>query len=258
MSFKIIINSLSRQSSSTSSSNFTVQLPTPFCIGDYSFIRLAYCLIPNTIYNITSTNNYIDFKVSGTNYSASISPGAYNANTLASALQTAMTSQLSNSWTITYNSNQFTYTIGGTTAFQLLFSSGTHASTSLWEILGYASSNGLSGIDTTSSTSTTSTQVVNFTLPLAVYINLTNICADQIFSSDGDTFSFVIPIDMEPGSVIEYDCLSNFSQYLKIPDNLNFINHFAVTLTSRNNQTVSLNGSEWFFVIEFCKNMDWQ
>ena len=123
---------------------------------------------------------------------------------------------------------------------------------------GFASSNGLSGIDTTSATSTTSTQVVNFTLPLALYINLTNICADQIFSSDGDSFSFVVPIDVEPGSVIEYDCLSNFSQYLKIPDNLTFINKLNVTLTSRNSQTVSLNGSEWFCVLEFCKEMNWQ
>jgi hypothetical protein len=177
--------------------------------------------------------------------------GAYNANSLAAALQTAMTSAISNSWSVAYNPNQFTYTITGTTAFQLLFSSGTHASTSLWQVLGFASSNGLTGIDTTSATSTTSTQVVQLNQPLYVFINLTNISNNNIYTSDGNSFSFVIPIDTNIGSIIEYDSMSNFDQYIKMPDNLKCINSIQVTLTSRQNTPVSLNGSEWLFILEF-------
>lgn len=250
---KVLINSQSRLSSSASSSNFSVQLPQPFYIHDFKYIRLAYCQMYNTIYNVTSANNNVDFKVSGTSYVATVTAGTYNASTLATALASALNTALSNSFTVTYNSNQLTYTIAGTTAFQLLFSSGTHASTSLWSVLGLASSNGLSGIDTSSATSTTSTQVVQLNQPLYVNINLSNIPSSNIFSSDGDSFSYIIPIDQQPGSVIEYDSNSNFDQYIKIPSNLSFFSTINVSLTTRKGTSVSLNGSEFMMVLEFVK-----
>jgi len=251
MSFKLLVNSQSRISSSTSSSNFIVQLPQPFYCKDYKYIRLAYCQFYNTIYNVTSANNNVDIKVSGVTYTATVSAGDYNANSLATVLQSAMTSAISNGWSVVYNPSQFTYTITGTTAFQLLFSSGTHASTSLWQVLGFASTTGLAGIDTTSATSTTSTQVVQFDLPLQVFINITNLPSSNIWTSDGDTFSFIVPVDVNPGNIVQYDSMSNFDQYVKVPDNLNFINTLQVTLTSRKNTSISLNGSEWMFAIEF-------
>ena len=98
-----------------------------------------------------------------------------------------MTSQLANAWSVSYNSNTKLFTISGTSAFQLLFSTGVNASTSLWKVLGFASSNGLSGIDTSSATSTSSTQVCQLTYPPLVYVKLSNSC-DQTFSSDtGDS-----------------------------------------------------------------------
>lgn len=253
MSFKLLLDSRSRLASSQSSSNFSIQLPSPFYINDYDYIRLTYAQFYNTIYNVTTSNNFIDVKISSSTYSANITPGVYNANTFGSALQTALTAAISNTWTVTYNSNQLTYTIGGASNFQLLFSSGTHAAVSMWRMTGFASSNGLTGIDTTNGTSTTSTQVVNFSLPLYFYINLTNICADKIFTSDGDSFSFVIPLDASSGSIVQYDSLSNFPQYLKRPDNLNVINNVSVSLTSRSSSGISLNGSEFFFILEFTK-----
>lgn len=253
MSFKLLVSSQSRLSTSTSSSNFSVQLPQPFYLEDYKYIRLAYCQLYNTMYNVNSTNNNVDIKISGVSYNATVPAGVYNANSLATALQTAMTSAVSNSWSVVYNSNQLTYTITGSSNFQLLFSSGAHASTSLWQVLGFASSNGLTGIDTTSGTSTTSTQVVQFNLPLYIFINLSNIASSNVFTSDGDSFSFVIPIDQNSGSVVEYDAMSNFDQYIRVPDNLSFINTIKVNLTTRKNTTVSLNGSEWCAIFEFTK-----
>lgn len=255
MSFKLLINSQSRQSNSTSSSNFSISLPSPLYLNDYNYIRLAYCMFYNTLYNVNATNNNVDIKTGGSSYTATVTAGVYNANNFASALQTALTSAVSNSWTVTYNTNQLTYTIGGSSNFQLLFSSGTHASTSMWQLCGFANSNGLSGIDTTNATSTTSTQVVNFTLPMYIYINLTNICSDLIFSSDSDSFGYVVPIDTSSGSIIEYDSLSNFSQYIKRPNNLNIINILNITLTTRKGTSVNLNGSEWSMILEFLKEL---
>src|ERR1700678_4595502 len=135
MSFKLLLESFSRTSSSVSSSNFTVALPNPVYVNDYKYIRLAYAMLYNTIYNVDSTNQNIDIKISSSTYTATVPVGFYNANTLATALQTALTTAISNTWTVVYNTNQLTFTIGGSSSFQFLFSSGAHASTSLWQVL---------------------------------------------------------------------------------------------------------------------------
>lgn len=250
---KILVNSASRISSSVSSSNFKIQFPNNIYLQERRYIRLAYVGMYNTFYNVNSTNNFINFRVGVTVYTTSVAPGIYNANTLASALQTAMTAQIANTWAIAYNSTTKLYTISGTSAFQLLFSTGSNANVSLWKVLGFASSNGLTGIDTTSATSTTSTQVVQINEPLFVYITLNNISSDQTFTSDGDSFSFVIPVDTQGGELIEINANESFDQYIKVPDNLCFINSLQITLSGRNAQALSLNGSEWIMILEFYK-----
>src|SRR5271154_1704736 len=108
MSFKLLVESFSRTTSSTSSSNFTVSLPNPFYVNDYKYIRLAYAMLFNTMYNVDASNQNIDIKISGVSYLATVPVGVYNATTLAVALQTAMTSAIANAWSVVYNSNQLT------------------------------------------------------------------------------------------------------------------------------------------------------
>ena len=86
MSLRLQINSASRTSTSTSSSNFTVNLPNPVYKREFKYIKLAYCMFFNTIYNITSSNNQVDIKISGVTYTATVPAGTYNANTSSSQL----------------------------------------------------------------------------------------------------------------------------------------------------------------------------
>lgn len=247
----IVIRSLSRQSSSTSSSNYIVQLNTPFIVGNKRKLKLVYFVCYNTIYNVSSSNNNIDFKSGATTYSASVSAGIYDATTLATSLQTAMNNQLAG-FTVSYNINQKTYTISNASSFSLLFSSGSHASTSLWQVLGFSSSNGLNGVDTASATSTTSTQAVDFNLPLSMYIKLNNISTVEFLSSDQDYFSFYLPLNSSNGSIVEYTENQYFEQYITIPDNMRVINRFEVQYSGPNGTSVNLNGSESELVLSLC------
>ena len=137
--------------------------------------------------------------------------------------------------------------------FRLLFATGANAGTSLWRVLGYANSNGIAGIDTPLTTSTISTQVAQINAPLFVYLTMNNIASDQTFTSDGDAFSFVIPVDVQGGSLIEINANESFDQYIKVPDNISFFNFLQISLSDKNAQPLSLNGSEWIMILEFYK-----
>src|SRR5438309_2063755 len=101
----ILINSNSRISGT--SSNFTVQLPTNILVTKGKQISLQYLQMYNTIYNVDSTNNNVDFVVSAVNYTATLTPGSYSATSFASALQTAMTAQVANTWNVSYSTTTF-------------------------------------------------------------------------------------------------------------------------------------------------------
>lgn len=257
MSYNLVVNSMSRSSTSASSSNFTVNLNNNINVNTngYKYIKLSYLGMYNTIYNVDTTNQNIDIKIASSTYTATVPIGSYNANTLASALQTVMTSVVSNSWNVSYSSTTFQFTITGTSSFQLLFNSGTH-SANLWQVMGFASSNGLTPIDTTSGTSTTSTQVAQLTKPIFIYINFASIPACFKYASDQvDSYSFVVPCNVEAGSLIEYSEYSSFPQYIRIANYINVISSISVSLGYRNSASLSLNGSEWWFVLEFVKEI---
>lgn len=75
--------------------------------------------IPNIVYNIRATNNTLTFfENSGAVLkTATLSPAQYDANSLASALQTAMNSAGSNTYTISYSSLLRKLTIATTLPF---------------------------------------------------------------------------------------------------------------------------------------------
>ena len=76
--------------------------------------------VPNTLYNINTTNNTLIFTVSGNTYTVSIPPGAYNSASFLQAVQTAMSSAGSGlNFTVTQNNNTFLITIASTASFTM-------------------------------------------------------------------------------------------------------------------------------------------
>ena len=154
-----------------------------------------------------------------------------------------------NTYTVTYSTLTNKYTISASNNFQLLFSSGTNASTSPWKVTGFSNSNGTSGIDTTLSTSTTSTDVVNLSLPLSFYVQINTFGSSNFKTTDGDTFTFYIPSVSSNGGIIEYRSGGYFEQWINIPSYINVIERIDVVLRGRNGKDLNLNGSEFEMVL---------
>ena len=250
---KLIVQSQSRNPSlSTSSSACTILLSQPFYLQKNQHrMRLKYFLGYNTISTITTYNQNFQVTVSSTTYLVTIPTGCYTALTLATAIATALTAAVSNTWTCTYSSQTNLMTITGTTAFVLNFNTGTSAGSAnnIWRLLGFASSNGASSADSLSGTSSTGTQGVNLSFPLLIYMN-TNI-GTTFVTSDNDSVSFAIPNKVATYDVIEFSCSKFVDQYLDVSEGQSAIRRLDFTLCDRFGQALNLNGSEWIAIFEF-------
>lgn len=82
----ILVRSTDRLASSASSNSFECKFQEP--IEGYYVLRWA--TIPNSLYNVTSSNNQIYFIESTVSYVGTIEPGNYTGKTLATAIETAM------------------------------------------------------------------------------------------------------------------------------------------------------------------------
>lgn len=250
MSRDILIRSLSRTSGSTSSSDFTIQFFQRLALDTRRKLKLKYFMLYNTVYNITTSNQNIDFNENSTNKTCAIPVGIWDAVSLATQVGTSMTTASSgyNTFTCTYSLTTKKFTISAGNNFSLLFSTGSNASTSMWEPLGFASSNGLSGTNTTAATSTTGTQVSNLSLPLSLCILISNLTAPNV-TSDGSMYSFYLPLSSSGGGIIEYFENSYFEQEIDIPMNFTQLDRLNILLVSANNTSVNLNGSEWEMIL---------
>lgn len=116
----------------------------------------AYTAAGNNLIVWTGVNDAIDFNVSSTDYHSLIPNGIYSVATLETAIQTAMTAQLANSWAVTQSTGKFV--ISGTSASIIKFGTGTNVAHSAAALLGFAAS------DTSSTVSHTGGNTPGYTL----------------------------------------------------------------------------------------------
>jgi len=162
-------------------------------LESFKRVELYNITMPNTIYNITSSNNLIYFLEGSTALVATITPGAYTSTSILAAIGTAMTSASVNSYTYTstFNQNTFMITITSTGSFSLTFA--TNITNSAGYILG-------SITNISARTSQTATQVIQLNQPLFYYIIISQfpICVKSTNSNDMATFVFSLDeVDVE-------------------------------------------------------------
>lgn len=248
----LLIKSQSRNPTlSISSSNFTILLNDKVMLYGRKQLCLVNFLGYNTLYNIDSNNNTINFFENSLNKTATLASGFYNANTLSTEISNVLTNASGgyNTYTVTYSTLTNKYTISAANNFQLLFSSGANASVSPFKVMGFSNSNGTSGIDTTLGTSTTGYDIVNLTLPLSFYVQINSFGSSNFKSTDGDTFTFYVPSVSSNGQIIEYRSGGYFEQWINIPSNMNVIERINVVLRGRDGKDLNLNGSEFEMVL---------
>jgi hypothetical protein len=248
--YDLLIKSSSRTTGSASSSNFTINLPESFNCKGRRFLKLKYLQCYNTIYNVDATNNALNFNENSANKSITpLTPSGYTGTTLATALQTALNTASSgyNTYVVTYSASTGLFTISAGNPFTLLFSSGTNSSTSLWKVMGWTTSNGLSPVNSATASSVTSPYMANLTNPLSMYLNLSKVNS-IIRTSDTPSipFTYNIPIKVPYGQLIELK-EDQLEQKALISDPLFKV--FTVQLIGPNGNAVNLNGSEWEFMV---------
>lgn len=95
----------------------------------------------NGTFVITSSNKYINFKDGGSELTATLTTGTYTSTTLAAQIKLKMEDQTADTITVSYSSLTGKWTIASSGAtFQLLFSTGTNASSSVRDAIGFGSS----------------------------------------------------------------------------------------------------------------------
>lgn len=233
----LVIDSKDRISSSASSSDFTVYL-TP-AIERPRTIRLLGCIIPNTIYNVSSTCNVIQFDEGGSTLSGTVTSGSYDSSTILSAVTTAMNAVGTQTYTATYSATTFTITITASSGTFRIHSGSTYSfSNSILPLLGFIS---------TSSTGSTQTSsgAINLAGNKYLYVEITGMDVSVGFKSSNsvDFGTYVVPVQSSPNGQINY--MFENTQYKQISQSNSNITQIYVRLKSAGNTVVNLNSSDW-------------
>jgi uncharacterized protein Veg len=124
---KIFVDSRYRTSDSTSDSDFKIQLGRNIFLPDDTMMHIESCVIPHTWYTIEQgINDGMYLKVvtnSTTTYTIIIIPSNnYTGSTLATAVQTALTSAYPTLFSVSYNTNKnhMTISIASGSYFKIL------------------------------------------------------------------------------------------------------------------------------------------
>src|SRR3970040_566893 len=113
----LVLDSKDRLNYETSNSNDCRLFVSP-SVGGFNKFELLSFSLPLTQYNVTTDNNQIYFNISGTNYTATITPTSYNTCTLPLEIKRAMEAiAVGNTFDVWYDSGLFklvfTITSGG-------------------------------------------------------------------------------------------------------------------------------------------------
>lgn len=236
MSKILVIESINRNLNSTSSSSFNINLG--YSVNNIRRLKLLECTMPNSIYNITSLNNALQWVHSST-FNYTIPVGSYSISALLSTIQSGMNGLDANSYVCTYNTNQQTITISGSAAFVINFGN----STSPWRILGFVN------LNTSSGTSQTGTNVVGAERPYNIFLRVDKwpgVCISDL----GQLYTFVIPKSVNSGDVNIWTEKQNFDQIIEWPQPYSFSNLNFQLFADGN--SLSLNGSEWSIILGVC------
>ena len=192
----LIIDSRERNSSSSaSSSDFTIYLYSSFT--NINQIRLNWIQIPNTLYNINSSNNIVSFTENLTLKTATIPSGNYNALDLASELASILTtaSEGYNVYTVTYSTKTFMLSFTASAhGFQLNCSKANFP----YHELGFALT------DTSLVTSLTSLYVVSLEQPTEIIISINQF--DKMVTTGSTQYgsTFIILNNVAQGDILSY------------------------------------------------------
>jgi hypothetical protein len=219
-----------------SSSSYYLQIVP--VLTNVSTAKLKHVILPNTVYNVRSNNcNFIIREAGSTAITISIPYGYYNVSTMCIMLQQLLSSVGTQTYAVTYSSTTFLLTISAPGAFLLDFG-GLQSCAALLGFLPIA---------TTSDVLHTGTNAMHLQIDV-LYIVIDEF-SRGIIGKNGKPYTFMIPLDENSGSIINYNNKSTFTQVVQV--NSVPLYELHVKLLLPNDELVDLNGSEWSMLLEF-------
>jgi hypothetical protein len=125
------IDSRSRESGQNDNSFFSSFERFTNVVG----IELISVELPNTLFDVDSSHNIIDFNYAGVK-ATTVTAGSYSGSQLADLLTTGMTATAGNPITVTFDEKTNKMTIAGTT-ISLLAGTGANLASSIYTLLGF-------------------------------------------------------------------------------------------------------------------------
>lgn len=196
----LLVNSADKSSGTIN--NFVIRLNKKITAGGF---KLLSAVIPS-MYNIHQYAYRIPFNENGISKIADLTYGYYNANTLATAVASALTTASSgyNTYTCTYDVTTNKFTISAGNSFYLMFSSYSYECNYQ---LGFAYTY------TSSATSAVSSNCVNLSGPAYYYISVDNIDTPSMNTmASPSTATFFVPNSASDNFLTIYNCNNSFDQ----------------------------------------------
>jgi len=236
----LIISSSDRTSSSVSSTDFTVQIPSP--LYGVNTIELLSASIPLSYYNVDETNHtvyYTPIPQIGTE-SITLDHGNYTVQTLVEAVATKLSVDSEVVYTASYNPTTMKITISSVGNFKLLFS---NTSTSAASLLGY------DNVDTASATSHEASYAPKLHPLEHIYIEILEL-SNHILTTNPliNRCSFMIPVTQNGGE-IEYYVPTNETGLQGVMLNSATIPSFRIQLRDHLGRILDLHGSNWSMIL---------
>ena len=201
-------------------------------------VELKEVVIPFSIYNVISGYNYLNWSHGASNYSVPILPGAYNINTLMAAVEQAMNTADSQTYTLTYDQATFKINfVAATDTFTLDFSSDT----TLYKQLGFALGSVVNGVNLQSN------QGIELDTPLELFIQVEEFGKSGI-STARIPFTFSVAINVAPGEIFFWDESVEYKQEVGVYGQ--FFGQLTVKLVDSQGAVVDLNGRDWSFLLK--------
>lgn len=234
MSFhrELLLQSANRTDSNAETNSFKIVFNHAF----HGVFEVRWITIPNTYYNVNSTNNQIYFEesVAGA-LTGTLATGSYTSTTLPSAIVTAMEAASALTYTVTYSATLSSLTITPSSG-TLAFNYATNTTNSAHKVMGFDVS------DTGLAASQTGPNPIQLAAPLSIGINIAEAHSENYVTSDEKQATLIVPYISEFNSFV-YQSSDIHRQFLMFKNPVNTLN---VTVIDTNSGTqVDLNKGEW-------------
>lgn len=204
-------------------------------------IKLIALNLPNTYYNVNSSNNIIYFTDGDLNFQAEIPPGVYDILTLPPVIADVMTngSGFDGNVTVTFDDSTLLLSITATSLISLQF--GTFQTNSMATLLGF------NLIDTALLLTNTANNIINLSIPSCIFIRI-NEFSQMCRSTNGYNATFAIYPQGDSGTDTIF--FNNATYEMECGHTISLLNQLNISLINPKDGSFYEIDTDWSMMLE--------